>query len=123
MKQLTGQLPIQGERRLIWDMIIVDVVNLKPYFNYILDKEMVINVARQSRTAVKEALNKKPVDTTNNTINFLNTLSEEYLRTMGIKYRITMITSARKVVGKHQHLETVQAKIVIMQHQVKIFKV
>ena len=41
---------------------------------------------------------------------------------MGIKARITVITWARKVVGKHQHIETVQAKIDIMQHQVKIFK-
>ena len=32
-----------------------------------------------------------------------------------------MITWARKVLEKHQHLETVQAKIDIMQHQVKMF--
>ena len=62
---------------------------------------MVINAARQSCTAVKEALNKNPMDTTKNTINFLNTLSEEYLRTMGIKDKITVIAWARKVVGKH----------------------
>ena len=103
-------------------MIIAEVVKLKPYLNYILDKEMVINDARQSCIAVKEALNKKPVDTSKNTVNFLNNLSKEYLRTMGIKEKITVITWARKVVGKHHHIETVQKKIDIMQHQVNIFK-
>ena len=68
---------------------------------------MVINIAKQSCTTMKEALNKKSVDTAKNTINFLNTLFEEYLRTMGIKDTITMITWDRKVVGKHQHIETV----------------
>ena len=44
------------------------------------------------------------------------------MRTIGIKDMITVITWARKVVGKDQHIETVHAKIDIMQHQVKIFK-
>ena len=83
---------------------------------------MAINDARRSCTTVKEDLNRKPVDTARNTIHFLNTLSEEELRTMGIKDRIAVITWARKVVVKHQHIETVQAKIDIMLHQVKTFK-
>ena len=41
------------------------------------DKEMVINATRQSCVAVKEAFNKKPIDTTRNIIHFINTLSEE----------------------------------------------
>ena len=53
---------------------------------------MVINTAKRSFTVVKEALNKNPMDTAKNTINFLNTLAEEYFRTMGIKDRITVIT-------------------------------
>ena len=83
---------------------------------------MVINATKQSCTTMKEALNRKLIDTTKNTINFLNTLSEEELRTMIINDRIAIITWARKVVGKHQHIETVQAKIDIMLHQVKNFK-
>ena len=82
---------------------------------------MVINAAKQSGTTVKEALNKNPVDAATNTINYLNTMSKEYLRTMGIKEIFTVIPWARKVVGKHQHIETMQANIDIMQHQVNIF--
>ena len=101
MKQLTGQFPVQGENHIIWEMIITEAEKLRPYLNYILDKETIIQASRQSCTVVKEALNKKPIDTTNNTINFLNDLSEDDLKIMGIKEKISVITWARKVVGKH----------------------
>ena len=82
-------------------MIIAKAVKLTPYLNYSLDKEMVIIAAIQSCTAVKEDLDKNPEDTTYNRINFLNNLSEEYLRAMGIKDKIIVTTWAKKVVGKH----------------------
>ena len=88
VKQLSRQLPMQGARHLIWDMIIAEAVKIRPYLNYIQDKKMVINVAKHSCTVVKEALNKMLVDTTKNKINYLNTLSQEDLRTMGIKDRL-----------------------------------
>ena len=52
----------------------------------------------------------------------MNALSKDDLRTMEIKDRITMITWEMKVVGKNQHIDTVQDKINIMQHKVKVFK-
>ena len=82
---MTGQLPIQGARHFKWDIIIAKAVKFIPYLNYILDKQMVINTAMQRCIAVKEALNKKPVDPINNTINFLNTLSEEDFKDHGNK--------------------------------------
>ena len=68
---------------------------------------MLINVARPSCTTVKETLNSKPIDTTHNAINFLNTLSEEELKTTSIKDMITIITWEMKVIGKHHHIESV----------------
>ena len=106
-EKISGQLPVQGARHLIWDMIITEATKMRPYLNYIKDKEMVINVARQSCTNVKETLDRKPIDTTQNTINFCNTLSEEELRKIGIKDRIAVITWERKVIGKHHHIESV----------------
>ena len=44
------------------------------------------------------------------------------MKTANIKDRICIITWARKVVNKHQHLDTVQDKIDIMVHQLKIFR-
>ena len=49
-------------------------------------------------------------------------MSEEELRIIGIKDRITVINWDRNVIGKHQHIETTQAKEDIMLHQVKYFK-
>ena len=95
VKQLTGRLPVQGIRILLWDMIIAEETNIRPYLNFIKDKEMVINVARHSCIAIKEGLDRKPTDTTRNTIKFVNTLSEEELRTMGVKDIIVVITWAR----------------------------
>ena len=46
-----------------------------PYLNYILDKDIVIQAARQSCMEVKEVLNKNPIDTDNNRVNLLNGLS------------------------------------------------
>ena len=41
---------------------------------------------------------------------------------MDIKDRIEVITWARKVIGKHHHIESVQAKANLMRQQVKSFK-
>ena len=76
VNQLSRKLPMQRAMHLIWNMIITEDVNIRPYLNYILAKEMVINVAKHSCTAVKEALNKNLVDTSK-TINFRNALSED----------------------------------------------
>ena len=101
VKRLSLQLSVQGVKHVLWDMIIAKATKKRLYFNFINDEEMVINAIREICLAVKEALDRKPTNTTRNTINFLNTLSEEELRIMGIKDMITMIIWARKVVGKH----------------------
>ena len=119
MKQVIGQLAVQGAKHMIWDVIIAEAVKLRPYLDYILDKEIVMQETRQSVTVVKEVLNKNPIDTANNTISFLNGLTKDDLKTANIKDRISVITWARKVFSKHQHLYIVQAKIDIMTHEVK----
>ena len=72
-------------------------------------------------TIVKERLNKKPIEYANNAVDFINELTKEELNTANIKDRISIITQDRKVVNKHQHLDTVQAKIDFMSHQLKLF--
>ena len=89
--------------------------------DYILDKEVVIQTTKQSVTTVKERMNKKPIDYAKNTIDFLNGLTEEELKTSNIKDRLSIITWARKVVNKRHHLDTVEANIRIMAYHVKLF--
>ena len=70
---------------------------------------------------MKPVLNKKSRDTTQNAIGFLNSLTEEDIRKDNISDKISTITWARKVVRKYQHLDTIQAKMDIMNHQIKEF--
>ena len=94
---------------------------MKPYLDYILDEERVIQESKQSVTIVKEKLNKKPVDYAKNDIKFLNGLTEEEIIKDSIRDMIFAITWARKVVNQYHHLETVQANIGIMAHEIKVF--
>ena len=95
---------------------------LKPYLDYILDKEIVMQEVRQSVMVVKQVLNKNPeTQLTHNAIHFLNSFTEKDIRKENIKDEISTITWARKVVRNYQHLDTVQAKIDIMNHQIKEF--
>ena len=94
---------------------------MRPYLDYILVKEIVIQSAKQSVTVVEERLNKKPIEIANNTIGFLNGLTKDELKETNIKDIISIITWARKVVNKQKHMDTVQANIDIMTHQVKLF--
>ena len=69
----------------------------------------------------REKLNKNLVDYANNAINFLNGLLKDDLKKANIKDRISIMTQAKKVVNKYHHLDTVQANVDIMEHQVNIF--
>ena len=42
LKQVTRQLPVQGAKNIIWDVLIAEVAKLRPYLDYILDKEIVM---------------------------------------------------------------------------------
>ena len=91
-------------------MIITGTTKMRPYLNFIRDKETMISIAMQSCAVMKETLDKMSTKTDQNTMNFLNTLSEEELKTLGVTEKITVITWERKVIRKHHHVKSVQAK-------------
>ena len=66
-------------------------------------------------------LNKKPIDTTNNAIKFLNSLIEEEIKKGNIHDRLLVITWERKVVNRYHYLSTFEVKIDVMHHQIKEF--
>ena len=68
---------MQGYKHVTWDFIRDEETNIRPYLEYILDKEIVVQYGRKSIAVVKEVLNKKPIDTANNTISFLYGLTED----------------------------------------------
>ena len=120
-KQVTGHFYLQGAKHLIWDVLIVEAAKLRPYLDFILDKEIVTQAARQNILMVKYVLHKNPIDTAHNAISFLNSLTEEEMRKENSQDRILLIMWERKVVIKYQHLDTVQVKKDIMNHQIKEF--
>ena len=79
-KHVTGRTSLQGDKHLIWDVLITEAAKLMPYLDFILDKEIDRQAARQNVLIVKKVLNKKYIDTTDNAINFLNSLTEEKIR-------------------------------------------
>ena len=89
---------------MLWDALISYATNLRPYMDYIMDKERVIHAAKRSVKSVKEKLSKKLVDYAKSAIEFLDGLTEEEIRKDGIKDGIFVITWARKVVNKYHHL-------------------
>ena len=88
-------------------MIITEATKMRPYLNFIKDKETMISIARESCAVMKETIDTISIETTQNIINFLTTMSEEEMKTVGIRDIITMITWERKFIGKHHHVDTV----------------
>ena len=87
-KQVIGQSALQWAKHIIWDVLITEATKIRPYLDYILDQEIVMRASRQSVTVVRQVLNKKPIDTAQNAIYFLNSLTKEEIRKEHIKYSV-----------------------------------
>ena len=46
-KQVTGQSTLQGAKHLIWDVLIAEATKLGPYFDFILEKDIVTQAAKK----------------------------------------------------------------------------
>jgi hypothetical protein len=55
-------------------------------------------------------------------INLLNAIPIVDLQTIGVKDRIAVIISARRIIAKHNLLRLVQNKVVQMEHDIQYFK-
>ena len=106
-KHVIGQLQVQGVKHLIWDDIIEEASEFRPYLDYILDKEEVIYSSKKAVTLAREKINKKPIEYANNAINFLSLLLENGLKESNIKDRIPIMMWERWVVNKHHHVDTI----------------
>ena len=47
-KQVVGQMALQGARHMIWDKIILEANNFRPYLGYIANQEVAMKEARQN---------------------------------------------------------------------------
>ena len=59
MKYFIVKSYVQGSKHIILDSLIAEENKLRPYLDYVLDKEVVIQSSKQRVTTVREILNKK----------------------------------------------------------------
>ena len=76
-KQVIGQMALQGGRYMIWDGIIKEASKSILYLDYVADEEDALVSSKKNVVIVKHALHKKPIQTSQNAVNFLSTLSED----------------------------------------------
>ena len=74
--------PLQGEKHIIWDTLSVEITKLRHYLNFIDDQSILINLAHQRLKLVNENMERKPLATAQNTLNFLNSLTYQKLHDM-----------------------------------------
>ena len=67
-------------------------------------------------------MEKKPLNTAQNALNFLNSLTYQKLQDIGIKDRLAIVLWAKKFINKHQLMKVVQDKANTMSSQIKDFK-
>ena len=65
---------------------------------------------------------KRPLTTAQNTLDFLNSLTYQKLHDIGIKDRVSIVLSAKKIVHKHQLMKVVQDKSEELMVEVNRFK-
>ena len=78
-----------------------------------------MTTAKKNVMIVKQALHKKPRQVAQNVVNFFSTLCEDRIKRMGIEDKVVVVSWARRVIGKHRMLETMQDKIDIINHRVE----
>ena len=87
-KQVVGEMALQGARHMIWDKIISEANKLRPYLDFIADKEDALKMSKKNVVIAKKELHKRPVGVAQNAINFLSTLSEDQTRGVVCKTKL-----------------------------------
>ena len=87
-----GKGPLQGAKHIIWDTLSVEITKFRHYLNFIDDQSILVTLAHQRLKLVNENMERRPLATAQNTLNFLNSLTYHKLHDMGIKDRISIST-------------------------------
>ena len=117
-----GKGPLQGAKHIIWDTLSIEITKFRHYLNFIDDQSILINLAHQKLKLVNENMERKPLATAQNALNFLNSLTYQKLHDIGVKDRIEMVLWAKTFIHKHHLMKAVQHKADEMISQVNDFK-
>ena len=117
-QQVVSKISLQGARHLIWDQIIIEADKFWPYLDFIKDQESAMVEAKKKVLTVLGEIQKRPLVAVENAISFLSSLLDDSANRYGIQNRVVVVSEARKVVTKHRMLETIRAKIEVIEHKV-----
>ena len=67
-------------------------------------------------------MERKPLNITQNALNFLNSLTYKKLQDIGIKYRVAIVLWSKKFINKHRLMKVVQDKANKMSSQINDFR-
>ena len=79
-------------------------------------------LAQQRLQLVNEHMARRPLTTAQNSLNFLNSLTHQKLHDMGIKDRISIVLSVKKIINKHHLMKIVLDKSEELRAQVNKFR-
>ena len=112
-------MALQGARHLIWVQIIVEANKFRPYIDFITDQENALTEAKKKVSTVLGEVQRIPTEKAKNVVDFLSSLSNDLANQYNIQNIVAIISRARKVIAKHRIINTVHAKIGIIDHKVK----
>ena len=75
-QQVVGKIALQGARHLIWDQIIMEADKFRPYLDIIEDQEIAMREAKKQAQIVSVEVNKRPLETAENAITFMSSMSD-----------------------------------------------
>ena len=79
-KQFLGQESLIWAKYVISDWIIAEANKVRPYLDFIQDKENTVQEAKKHILAAKLDLHKNPLDTAESAINFLKNLIDKDIK-------------------------------------------
>ena len=118
-KQVIRQMALQGSKHMIQDEIIKEASKFRFYLDYVANQEDSLTTAKKNVVLEKQELHKKTIQVAQNVVNFFSTLCEDRIKRMGIEDKVVVVSWARRVIGKYRMMETMQAKIDIINHRVE----
>ena len=119
VQHMIGNMALQGAINLIWDQIIAEANKSRPYIDFIIDQENDLTESKKKVLTELGEVQKRPVVIAKNAVDFISALSDDLANRYNIQNIVAIISRARKVISKHRMLDTVQAKIGIIDHKVK----
>ena len=90
---MIGKLALQSTKHMIWDQIIIEADKFQPYLHVIEDLELAMREAKKQVQIVEAEVKKKPLETAENTMTYLSSLSDEASSSYGLQTRVVVVSA------------------------------